>query len=81
MELANIAKMVADREKEPSINDIQPVGTPDGADSVHESTKSSLDQKAKLLGGTPDEIVEAEEHGRSLSLEDARKVGRCTKPE
>lgn len=34
--------------------------------------------KAQLLGATPDEVIEAEEHGRTLDLEEAKKV-RSTK--
>ncbi|CZS81346.1 unnamed protein product [Fusarium graminearum] len=30
--------------------------------------------KAQLLGATPDEVIEAEEHGRTLDLEEAKKL-------
>jgi hypothetical protein len=36
----------------------------------------SILEKARLLGATPDEIVEAEEHGRTLDLAEAKKVKR-----
>lgn len=36
----------------------------------------SILEKARLLGATPDEIVEAEEHGRTLDLAEAKKVNR-----
>lgn len=34
----------------------------------------SILEKARLLGATPDEVVEAEEYGRTLDLAEAKKV-------
>jgi hypothetical protein len=33
-------------------------------------------ERAQLLGATPDEIIEAEEHSRILELDEAKKVRR-----
>jgi hypothetical protein len=45
------------------------------SNTVSLKDESILD-KARLLGATPDEIVEAEEYGRTLDLEEAKKVKR-----
>lgn len=59
------------------------------SDEVHEAEKrddavsntvslkdESILDKARLLGATPDEIVEAEEYGRTIDLAEAKKVKR-----
>lgn len=41
-------------------------------------TKESINERSRLLGGTPEEILEAEEQGRALDLAEVKKVYSST---
>lgn len=42
--------------------------------SQEESKGSSIEEKARFFGASPDEILEAEEFAQTLSLEDTKNV-------
>ncbi len=57
-----------------ALDEIQPAPSPDTINSNPDFQKDSLNEKARLLGGTPDEVLEAEEYGKTLSLEETKMV-------
>ncbi|KAH6989810.1 OPT oligopeptide transporter protein-domain-containing protein [Ilyonectria sp. MPI-CAGE-AT-0026] len=52
---------------------VQASETPEYSDSTANSTQESIAMKSRLLGATPDEVLEAAEYGRTLDLEEAKK--------
>lgn len=48
--------------------------TSDQLGEAERYASTSLEEKAKLLGATPDEVLEAEEQGRALSIEETKEV-------
>lgn len=65
--------MSAVPEKVPPGDEIQPAERLDSG-SHSGSTKESITEKARLLGATPDDVLEAEEYGRTLDLAEVKKV-------
>lgn len=53
---------------------VQASETPEYSDSTANSTQESIAMKSRLLGATPDEVLEAAEYGRTLDLEEAKKA-------
>lgn len=67
--------MAATVEKTEPLNEIQASSSlPANPPSDVASIKSAVSDKARLLGATPDEVLEAEEHAQTLSLEETKKV-------
>jgi hypothetical protein len=46
----------------------------EGRDDGNSLKNDTVLTRAQLLGATPDEVIEAEEHGRTLDLDEAKKV-------
>ncbi|KAK7420741.1 hypothetical protein QQX98_002543 [Neonectria punicea] len=59
-------------EKVAAGDEIQPAERLDSG-SHSGSTKESIDEKARLLGATPEHVLEAEEYGRTLDLVEVKK--------
>jgi hypothetical protein len=68
--------MSAIPEKATGMDTIQLAERPDDA----ASTKESITETARLLGATPDEVLEAQEYGRTLDLAEAKKVSHHQPP-
>ncbi|KAM5344246.1 hypothetical protein ACJ41O_012783 [Fusarium nematophilum] len=60
-------------EKTTPVDAIEPARVIQRSDSTADSTKESINEKARLLGATPDEVLEAEEYGRTLDLDETKK--------
>ncbi|KAK7433014.1 hypothetical protein QQZ08_000487 [Neonectria magnoliae] len=59
-------------EKVTAGDEIQPAERLDSG-SRSGSTKESIDERARLLGATPEHVLEAEEYGRTLDLAEVKK--------
>ncbi|KAF4454414.1 hypothetical protein F53441_3040 [Fusarium austroafricanum] len=78
LELEELSNFSALRYENMSRNTEKPVTgdaiqTAERQDSNVSLKEGSVIERAQLLGATPDEVVEAEEHGRTMSLEEAKQ--------
>lgn len=65
--------MSAVPEKVVRQDEIQPADTI-GSDLANRPTVELVEERSRLLGGTPDEILEAEQNGRTFDLGEAKKA-------
>jgi hypothetical protein len=49
-------------------------GESDLSTSDHNLSHGSIEDRAKLLDATPEDVLEAEEHATTLSLEETKRV-------
>jgi hypothetical protein len=69
--------MASDPEKVVTGSDIQATDKREGDVVSTESLKNEpVIARARILGATAEEIIEAEEHARTMDLDEARKVRR-----
>lgn len=68
--------MASNSEKAVTDNGIQATDKREDVVSAGSLKIESVSSRAQILGATPEEILEAEEHARTMDLDEARKVRR-----